>query len=108
MTNQSVILAHENDPSHARPTIAVQLLHVPDCPLVDAVRDTLRRSLDKTGVRITLEDIEGPYASPTLLIDGLDATGREPAQGPCCRLDLPTEDDIVAALRGCDAQDEPT
>lgn len=105
MTNQSVILAGENDPGHAPPTIAVQLLHVPDCPLVDAIRDTLGRSVAKTGVQITVEDIEGPYPSPTLLIDGIDVTGHEPARGPSCRLDLPTEDDIVAALRASDGHD---
>lgn len=78
--------------------VQVQLLHVPDCPLVERVRATLRSSLSKTAVQVTIEEIEGPYPSPTLLIDGTDAAGRTPPPGPSCRLDLPTEDEVIAAL----------
>ncbi|MDA8069181.1 hypothetical protein [Conexibacter sp. DBS9H8] len=47
---------------------------------------------------MTIEEVEGPYPSPTLLVGGIDVTGRTPAAGPSCRLDLPTEEQIVAAL----------
>jgi len=105
MTRASTSIADEDHPGHTRSAIAVQLLHVPDCPQVDVVRDTLRRSLARKRTRITFEELEGPYPSPTLLIDGIDVTGHEPARGPSCRLDLPTEDEVVAALRTADAQD---
>lgn len=87
-----------NENAVARRVAHVQLLHVPDCPLVDRVRATLRSSLSKTDVQVTIEEIEGPYPSPTLLIDGTDPTGRTPAPGPSCRLDLPAEDEVLAAL----------
>ncbi|MGH8997118.1 MAG: hypothetical protein ACRDYB_14000 [Acidimicrobiales bacterium] len=47
-----------------------------------------------------MKDLEGPYPSPTLLVDGVDATGRPTTAGPSCRLDLPTEEEILTSLRG--------
>ena len=80
-------------------TVDVQLWHVPDCPLVDRVRDLLRRCLARTTVAATVHELQGDYPSPTLLIDGIDvATGTTPTQLPCCRLDLPTESQILTAL----------
>lgn len=108
MSRPSTTVDDEDRRCHTRPVIAVQLLHVPDCPLVDAIRAVLLRGVARTGARITIEDIEGSYPSPTLLIDGIDVTGRRPGSGPSCRLDLPTEDDIVAALRASAAQDGPS
>jgi hypothetical protein len=87
-----------DDLSTTGPAVRIQLLHVPDCPLVDRVRATLRGSLAKTTIRVMIEDIEGPYPSPTLLIEGQDVTGRTPMSAPSCRLDLPTEEQVLAAL----------
>lgn len=87
-----------DEPDQTGPVVHVQLLHVPDCPLVEQVKATLRRSLSKTDVGARIEQVEGPYPSPTLLIGGIDVTGRTPAAGPSCRLDLPTEDQVLAAL----------
>lgn len=79
----------------------VRLLHVADCPLVDRVRTALQDVLHSTGIRAVVEDIEGLYPSPTLLVDGVDiVTGRAPGTEPCCRLDLPTREQISTALRG--------
>lgn len=76
----------------------IQLLYLPGCPLVDRVRTTLRESLAAIGSRANVEESERPCASPTLLVNGVDVTGRTPPQGTSCRLDLPTHDQIVAAL----------
>lgn len=80
--------------------VSVQLLHVPGCPLVDSVRGLLQRCIHRSGLGVVVEDLEGPYPSPTLLVDGADATGRPTTAGPSCRLDLPTEEEILASLRG--------
>lgn len=61
-----------------RPVI-VKLPYVPDRPLV-------------------IEELKGSYPSPTLLIDGPDATGKGLLQQPSSRLDLPTDEQIMAAL----------
>lgn len=79
----------------------IQLLHVPDCPLADRIRVRLHECLHQAGVSAAIEEAEGPYPSPTLLIDGVDvATGTTPAAGICCRLDLPTDTQILSALHG--------
>lgn len=79
-------------------TVQIQLLHVADCPLVGQLRSTLRAALLKVAVPVAIEEIEGPCPSPTLLIAGSDVTGRAPEPGTYCRFDLPTEDQILAAL----------
>ena len=79
----------------------VQLLHVPDCPLADRLRAVVRRCLDDAAISIPIEDREGPYPSPTLVVDGLDVTtGTEPAAYASCRLDLPSCTQILDALNG--------
>jgi hypothetical protein len=79
-------------------TLHVQILRVPDCPLVGALRDLVDRCLSRSGLSATIEEIEGPYPSPTLLINGSDVTGRPVTAGPSCRLDSPSEEEILAAL----------
>jgi hypothetical protein len=51
---------------------------------------------------ISLATVVGDYSSPTILIDGFDVTGRSPELRnlASCRLDLPTEEQILIALRG--------
>lgn len=84
----------------AGPRVRVRLEYVADCPLVERVRARLRDALAMTGVSAVVEDVEGAYASPTLLINGRDAvTGRTVGGDARCRLDLPTTAQIVLALR---------
>ncbi|WP_285486562.1 alkylmercury lyase [Amycolatopsis taiwanensis] len=80
--------------------VRVQLLRVPDCPLVEQVRATLQECLLQSPIPVVVEELEGPYPSPTLLIDGVDvATGKAPSRDACCRLDLPTRTQILDALQ---------
>lgn len=93
-------------PSHGRPasTIQIQILHVPGCPHVEPVRRVLQDILARSGLSTAIEETEGPYPSPTLLINGIDVTGRAvDIEGSAhleasCRLDPPTEAQILAAL----------
>ncbi|KAH0538928.1 hypothetical protein FGG08_004519 [Glutinoglossum americanum] len=82
--------------------IKVQLLFVPDCPLAKKVRSTLNDCLGKTDIRVIVEELVGDYNSPTLLVNGFDVTGQPPAtEGQTsCRLDLPNEEQVLAAIRG--------
>jgi hypothetical protein len=89
---------HRLIPSDPGRNLQVQILRVPDCPLVGALRDLVDRCLSRSGLSATIEEIEGPYPSPTLLINGTDVTGRPLTAGPSCRLDSPSEKEILAAL----------
>lgn len=83
----------------------IQLLYVPDCPLVESARSILKKSLAETHVDAVVEELVGDYSSPTILIGGFDVTGRsrEPENQASCRLDLPTHEQILVALRGLSA-----
>jgi len=83
-------------------SLRVQLLQVPDCPLVGSVRKTLEKTLTQAPVNVIVEELVGVYNSPTLLVDGLDVTGRPRTSDGVmsCRLDLPTEEQVLAALLG--------
>jgi hypothetical protein len=85
-----------------RKSFRIQLLSVPDCPLVESARNALKNSLAQTRIDAIVEELVGDYSSPTILIDGFDVTGRprEPRNQASCRLDLPTEEQILVALRG--------
>ncbi|KIN03281.1 hypothetical protein OIDMADRAFT_178901 [Oidiodendron maius Zn] len=82
--------------------LRIRLLSIPDCPLVESARSVLKNSLAKTHINYIVEDTVGDYGSPTILIDGFDVTGRssELSNQVSCRFDLPTEEQILAALRG--------
>ena len=81
-----------------RPPTNVTLLYVSDCPLIDQLRSAFRDCLARSGARVVIEELEGPYPSPTLLMDGADVTGKTLEQQPSCRLDLPTVEQIMDAL----------
>jgi hypothetical protein len=81
--------------------LRVQLLHVAECPLVDGVRETVRQALARAGCDVRIEELEGDYPSPTLLVDGIDVVTGQPVAPHCaCRLDSPTEEQVVVALCG--------
>ena len=78
----------------------VQVLQLPDCPLVELLRSRLEDCLRRTDLHPVVETLTGPYPSPTLVIDGVDvATGGRPSERTCCRLDLPSSTQIIAALQ---------
>ena len=80
------------------PEIRIQILHVADCPLVVGVRKNLQECLDQYGADALIEEVEGPYPSPTLLVGGRDVTEHPPGVGPACRLDLPSRHQISRAI----------
>ena len=83
----------------------VQILHVTGCPLVDELRETTWRGIARVGCGTPIEELEGDYPSPTLLIDGIDVvTGLPVAPHAACRLDIPSEEQVVAALRAAQLQ----
>lgn len=80
----------------------VELLLAPDCPHADAARVTVDRCLEQLGLDTQVIERLGDYPSPTLLVDGVDvmndASGTPRALA--CRLDVPTESRVLAALHG--------
>ena len=87
-------------PGTAAREIRVQILHVADCPLLEQLQRRVHASITRADLDVPVEVIEGLYPSPTLLINGAEVTGQPTSSDPCCRLDLPSEAQIVAALTG--------
>ncbi|MEV4126789.1 alkylmercury lyase [Nocardia sp. NPDC049707] len=77
----------------------IEVLTVPGCPNAPATLDLLRTCLDRLSLTIPIQQRIGDYPSPTVLINGIDIMGTPTGSAPACRLDLPTEDRIMKALR---------
>ena len=88
-----------------RTEVVVRILHGADCPQLDELERRLDGALARLGQSATIEVIEGAYPSPTLLVDGLDVTGRDAEPVASCRLDLPTENEILDALARATGRD---
>ncbi len=79
--------------------IEVELRHVPDCPHTDAAGVLLEDCLSELKLHVAVEDKEGEYPSPTILVNGEDVMGAPASQAAACRLDVPTRERVLAALR---------
>lgn len=80
------------------PPTRILLLHVPDCPNLGELRRRVQIAVAQLGVNAAIEEVVGPYPSPTLLVNGDDVTGRPLGSEPSCRLDTPTNEQIMAAI----------
>lgn len=83
----------------------IQLVLSPDCPNIDAARESLRvaapgESWEEIDVTTPAGSHLAGYGSPTILVDGEDVTGEGPAGAPCCRVaGAPTPDQIQHAMQ---------
>jgi hypothetical protein len=80
----------------------IEILSVPGCPNLASARELVRTCLDQFGARAEVTERVGDFPSPTVLVNGIDVMGTPPRGGASCRLDVPTEDRVVAALRAAD------
>lgn len=79
--------------------LVVQILHVPDCPLLPSARRAVDRVAASIGARVRIDLVEGAFPSPSVMVDGEDVTGTSQGGGARCRLDLPTDEQIGFALQ---------
>jgi hypothetical protein len=80
------------------PALGISILHVEGCPLVGRLRTEVEHALASIGATAVIEEIEGAFPSPTLLIDGVELEGSPLGSEPACRLELPSREQIVSAL----------
>ena len=82
-------------------TVSIELLTSPNCPNAAAAKATLEDCLAALGIDVPILERVGRYPSPTVLVDGVDVMrpGDKTMPGDMCRLDLPTPQRILAALR---------
>jgi len=79
----------------------VELLLVPQCRYAEHTRAVLLRCLTDAGLAVPVVERVGDYPSPTVLVNGVDVTtGAAGVRNvPACRLDLPTPQQVLAALQ---------
>jgi hypothetical protein len=82
--------------------MSVELLVAPDCPNAPAARAVLTACLHRLGLGLQVRERVGQFASPTILVDGVDVMtgGHGTPPVAACRLDVPTEARVLAALQG--------
>ena len=78
----------------------IELLTSPGCPHGAAAREAVTDCLAALGIDASIIERVGRYASPTVLVDGVDVMRPEDGvfRGDACRLDLPTPQRILDAL----------
>jgi hypothetical protein len=86
------------DSSPIHEMVEVELRYVAGCPHADAARALLRECLTELKLDVAIEDKEGEYPSPTILVNGKDVMGAPESQAAACRLDVPTRQRLLAAL----------
>ena len=79
----------------------IELLTSPGCPNAEPARELIIDCLGSLGLDREIEERVGSYPSPTILVDGVDVMGcgSDALTGDACRLDLPTRERLLAALR---------
>jgi len=79
--------------------VTVEVLYFTGCPHAAAAVALVRSCVARLGLAIDVVERDGAHPSPSVRIDGRDVMGEPPTAGPTCRLDVPSEDRILAALR---------
>lgn len=79
----------------------IELHTSPGCPNAALARQLLVECLTAASIEEPIIERVGEYSSPTVLIDGVDVMRPgEKLTGNACRIDLPTRERVLAALRG--------
>lgn len=84
----------------------IELLTAPGCPHAAPARQLVADCLTSLGLDVPVIDRVGRYPSPTVLVNGVDVMRPDAAApiGDACRLDLPTTQCVLAALRANTAE----
>jgi hypothetical protein len=78
----------------------IELRTSPGCPNAEPMRKLVAGCLAELGIGDPVIELVGRYPSPTLSIDGIDVMRHyEDSASDVCRLDLPTHQRVLEALR---------
>jgi hypothetical protein len=82
-------------------TVRIELFTSPGCPNAAAARATVTDCMTALGVESPVIERVGRYPSPTVMVNGVDVMRSVAgmSHGDTCRLDLPSPQRILDALR---------
>ena len=88
----------------------VEIVYFTGCPNVAAMRELVRRCLMRCGFDQAIDEVNTDepttpaeyrrFASPTVLVDGVDILAGALSDAAACRLGMPSEAELIAAIRG--------
>jgi hypothetical protein len=88
----------------------VELVYFTGCPNVPSMRQLLRRCLEACGLDPEIVEVntQDPttlasyrrFSSPTVLVEGVDVLAGTTSDAEACRLEMPSEAELIAAIRG--------
>ena len=78
--------------------LRVEVLTFAGCPHAAAAVALVRRCAERLGLEIDLVERDAPGASPRILVEGRDVSGETETEARACRLEVPAEDAVMAAL----------
>jgi hypothetical protein len=83
----------------------VELFHYQGCPSAPAAHRLVRQCLIALGIREPALVRVGDWPSPTVLVNGIDVMrpAAELSTASMCRIDVPTPERVLAALRAARA-----
>ena len=79
--------------------MTVEVLYFTGCPNAASTLELVRRCLARLALQIDVVEHDGNHASPTVRVNGIDVMGAPSTWELSCRLDIPTEEKVSAALR---------
>jgi len=79
--------------------VTISILYHAGCPHARPAIDLVHRCVARLDIVAAIVEEEGDHPSPTVLVDGCDVMGVQSPPGRYCRLDVPTEDRVLEALR---------
>lgn len=84
--------------------VRIEVLHHDGCPLAAGTRELVADCLRELGIAAPISVRLARHPSPTVLVNGVDVMGAPSASADACRLDIPTRDRLLAALRAATGQ----
>ncbi len=79
--------------------MTVEVLYFTGCPHAARAVASVRACLARLGLEVAVIERDGDHPSPTVRVNGRDVMGEPQTRGRACRLDVPTDEDIMSALR---------
>ena len=79
--------------------MTVEVLYFSGCPNAAPALELVRRCVARLGLQIHVVEHDGNHASPTVRVNGIDVMGAPSTLELSCRIDVPTEERVCAALR---------
>lgn len=80
--------------------MTIEFLYFEDCARASAARALLGRCLDKLGITVPVKERLWDGPSPTIRLNGVDVASESPPPTVrACRLDVPTEEQLLGALK---------